>query len=302
MEKVPFLQNKTLLFKFVILILLVVIGFSAFSIIGLTLAKLIWRPENLTSSPDAIRFFQTISTLGIFLFPALAFQFFNIGPSFFRLKKSFLSQEESTQRVQSIFIILILSMLIIPIIGALGEFNKLIHLPNAFKNIEEWMARLEEQNQSVIILLTQDHQWSSFLKNILVMAIIPAVCEEFLFRGTLQTFFIESFKNKHIAIVVTAIIFSIIHFQFLGFIPRVLLGVYLGYLTIWSGSLLLPILAHFLHNFLSITIDFISNSGNKIGNEIDLFEIKGIYLFLGIATILVFVGIRRVYQNRLRTK
>lgn len=302
MEKTPFLQDRSLLFKFIIILLLVVIGFSSFSIIGLTISKLIWGSADFSSSPDAIRFFQTISTIGIFLFPALSFQFLNIGPSYFRLKRNILSQEESNRTIQSMGTVILLSILIIPLIGAIGEWNKLIHLPHSLKNIEEWMARLEEQNESVIILLTKDYRWISFLKNILVMAIIPAICEEFFFRGALQSFFIKSFKNKHIAILVTAIIFSIIHFQFYGFIPRVLLGVYLGYLTIWSGSLLLPILAHFLHNFLSISIDFISNMGNKTGNDIDLFEIQGIYLYLGIAALLVVMGIRRVYQNRLRSE
>jgi len=77
-----------------------------------------------------------------------------------------------------------------------------------------------------------------------------------LFRGTLQPFFTKWFANKHVAIIVTAFIFSAIHFQFYGFIPRFLIGIYLGYLFVWGKSLWLPIIAHFMHNANSLIFDY----------------------------------------------
>ena len=298
MNKTPFFENRSLFFRFLILLFLVIFGFSFFSIIGLFLANTIWGVSEVNSNPDAIRFFQFISTIGIFLFPSIVYIYFEKG----LIPSKILHYKLNKSNLQSLFIILTLSIILLPLIAFLGELNRLIQLPESLKDLEIWMMQLEEKNGSVISLLTQNLHFGNYLKNILIIAIIPAICEEFFFRGALQTYLIQLFKNKHIAILITAIIFSIIHFQFYGFIPRVLLGIYLGYLVIWSGSLLLPIMAHFLHNFLSITIDYIAKSNHRNMEEVNIFEINGIYWFIVLATILVFIGIRRVYLNRIQTQ
>jgi hypothetical protein len=97
------------------------------------------------------------------------------------------------------------------------------------------------------------------LLNLFICAALPAIGEEFFFRGTLQQLFNQWFKNKHVAIIVTAFLFSAIHLQFYGFIPRFLLGLYLGYLFVWTGSLWAPIFAHFLHNGISVGIQYFAN-------------------------------------------
>lgn len=298
MNKLPFFEKRSLFFRFLILLFLVVFGFSFFSIIALFLTNSIWGSGEVNTNPDAIRFFQLISTIGIFLFPSMVYIFFEQGT----IPKTVIHYKMDNNNVQSLLIILLLSVILIPLIAFLGEVNRLIHFPESLKDLESWMIQLEEKNGSILALLTQKNNFGTYLKNILIMAIIPAICEEFFFRGALQTYFIKLFKNKHIAILITAIIFSIIHFQFYGFIPRVLLGIYLGYLMIWSGSLLLPIIAHFLHNFLSITFDFIGKSNQLNIEDTNLFEIKGIFWFITLAIILVFIGLRKLYLNRVIVK
>lgn len=298
MNKTPFFEKRSLFFKFIFLLLLVVFGFSCFSIIGLFLTHTIWGSNVSNTNPDAIRFFQFISTIGIFLFPSLIYTFFENGS----ISKKIIHFQKDRKNYQSFFIIFFLSILIIPIIGFIGEINRLIHFPDSLREIEIWIKQLEEKSESLITLLTQNINFGSYLKNVFVMAIIPALCEEFFFRGTLQSYFIQLFKNKHIAILITAIIFSIIHFQFYGFIPRVLLGIYLGYLMIWSGSLLLPIIAHFLHNFLSITFDFVGKSNQLNIDDTNLFKINGIFWFITLTAILVFIGLRKLYLNRVIVK
>ncbi len=89
--------------------------------------------------------------------------------------------------------------------------------------------------------------------------IIPAVTEEFFFRGMLQTYFIRLFTNKHFAIFFTAAIFSILHADIYNFIPRTIMGCMYGYIFIWYGNLWIPIIAHFMHNAsVVIVLHFIS--------------------------------------------
>jgi membrane protease YdiL (CAAX protease family) len=101
------------------------------------------------------------------------------------------------------------------------------------------------------------------LINLLMLAIIPAVGEEFIFRGCLQKIFGRWIGNYHIAIWITAIIFSGIHFQFYGFMPRMLLGALFGYLLVWSGSLWLPILAHFMNNGVAVVTAYVFQQQGK---------------------------------------
>ena len=94
----------------------------------------------------------------------------------------------------------------------------------------------------------QADNFGVLLINIALMALLPAMAEELSFRGTLQ----QILGNKHIAIWVTAIIFSAIHMQFYGFIPRMLIGALLGYMFVWTGSLWIPVLMHFTNNGLAV--------------------------------------------------
>ncbi|MCK5209782.1 MAG: CPBP family intramembrane metalloprotease, partial [Cyclobacteriaceae bacterium] len=109
--------------------------------------------------------------------------------------------------------------------------------------------------------LTEFDSGGYFILAIIVIAVIPGVGEELLFRGFIQNILKRIFKNDHIAIWVAAILFSAIHFQFYGFIPRMLLGALFGYLYVWTGNLLIPIVAHFLNNSISLFALYIYQKG-----------------------------------------
>ncbi|MEL7006274.1 MAG: CPBP family intramembrane glutamic endopeptidase, partial [Bacteroidota bacterium] len=101
---------------------------------------------------------------------------------------------------------------------------------------------------------------------IIVIAVIPAIGEEIVFRGMLQNELHTASKNAHVAIWVSAIIFSAIHMQFFGFFPRLLLGALFGYLYYWSGNLIIPILAHFINNGFSLVLVYLSTGEGLFGN------------------------------------
>ena len=88
--------------------------------------------------------------------------------------------------------------------------------------------------------------------NIVVIAVLASVTEEFIFRGALFSILRKSIRNPHVTIWLIAVIFSAIHFQFFGFLPRMLLGAYLGYLLYWTKNIWIPVTAHFLHNATAV--------------------------------------------------
>lgn len=99
--------------------------------------------------------------------------------------------------------------------------------------------------------------FGAFLFNMLLIGIVPAVGEELLFRGSIQTLLHKWFKNKHVAVIVAAFIFSFFHFQFYGLLPRWILGILLGYLYVWSGNIWYPIWGHFLNNGMQVLLLYI---------------------------------------------
>ena len=132
---------------------------------------------------------------------------------------------------------------------------------------------------------------AGFWLNVLMIAVIPAVGEELLFRGVLQRLFSEWFKNIHYGIILSAILFSAMHMQFYGFFPRMLMGVLFGYLFYWSSNIWIPILAHFTNNMLAVIVSFfisngsINKSAETFGSSSDtliyvLFSILGVFVLL----------------------
>ena len=195
--------------------------------------------------------------------------------------------------------VIVLSLFLLPIIACLGYFNDLITFSEFMQKVEIWMRKMEDANKIFTQTLTANATLSVLLLNIMIMALLPALFEELLFRGTLQPFFTRWFGNKHIAIIVTAFIFSAIHFQFFGFIPRFLLGIYLGYLLVWGKSLWLPIIAHFLHNAASITLDY---GAQRKGIDLETFDpnqMAWFYPVLLLCVICVAAGIYKIRRGAL---
>jgi membrane protease YdiL (CAAX protease family) len=140
-------------------------------------------------------------------------------------------------------------MLITTFIGLLLEWNMMISFP-------EWLLQFDINSEAIVIaFLKMDTIWDLFY-TILVVAIVPAIGEELLFRGYLQQKLGNWLSNPHTAILITALLFSAIHFDIQGMIPRFALGVLLGYLFYWSNSLWLPILAHFVNNAQAVIFSY----------------------------------------------
>ena len=149
------------------------------------------------------------------------------------------------------------------------EWNKSISFPSFMSSFESWALLKEKQLESLTIYLVSFENNFEYLIGIIAIAIIPGFCEEYFFRGVLQKNLNLLLKNAHIAILLSSLLFSAFHLQFYGFFPRFFLGVFFGYLFYWSGSLMYPIIAHALNNFLSLTVFYAASSG-LFGEDIDV--------------------------------
>nr|WP_320037370.1 CPBP family intramembrane glutamic endopeptidase [uncultured Bacteroides sp.] len=179
------------------------------------------------------------------------------------------STKKSLQLRTPNLIILVLGVMamisISPLIDVLSTWNQGLQLPESLRSIEDWIINTEKAAEVTTNTLLNTDSWGGFIMNIIIIAIMAGIGEELMFRGVIQKILIGWTKNIHLGILYTAIIFSAIHFQFYGFVPRMILGMVLGYLYIWSKSLWVPVIAHAINNALTVT--FTPNTFNK-GNEL----------------------------------
>lgn len=164
-------------------------------------------------------------------------------------------------------------ILAIPALNQTVYWNQEMHLPAFLSGFENWcreMEALAEQQTEGIINTTGIPQT---LMNIFIIGILTGIGEEFMFRGALQKMLIRCSVGPHIAIWTAAIIFSAIHFQFLGFVPRMLLGAFFGYLYLWSANIWVNAFAHALNNSLVIVSVWCINKG-YLSEEFDMIGVS----------------------------
>lgn len=164
----------------------------------------------------------------------------------------------------------LLLMAAFPLVQFIFSLNKKLPLPT-------WAVEQEELINTTIQHLLYVQSTPDLLFNLLTIAILPAIGEELLFRGIIQTNLEKGLKNPHVAIWLTALIFSFIHFQFQGFIPRVLLGALLGYIFVWSRNLWIPIIAHLIYNASQIFLQYAHQKG-MLGMDLNEIETVPIWL------------------------
>ena len=252
--------------KLLFLLMLIITGMIVISLIGLLIAMPFYGSDVfsiLTGNHDLsnpihvafLKYMQIVSHFAMFIIPAIVFAilFEGGGRSYFLLRNK-----------TSLPIILIgcFSMvLLLPFVNFLGDLNAALQLPESMKGLEHWMKTSEEAAYTLIMTFVSQTEWYAFVVNIFMIAVVPAVSEELIFRGIIQRQLGKWFGNIDVAVLVSAIIFSAIHMQFYGFLPRVFLGIVLGYMFVWTGSLWLPILAHFTNNALAAVVAWLHASG-----------------------------------------
>lgn len=239
--------ERPALFQLLSLLFLILAGGLLSSLIGLWLFTLLYSSSaNLMENPEMLRLIQFLAAIGTFLVPALIMAFFCSS----NIRKYLYA---STFPKGKTIILTILSVVLIsPFISLTGILNKMVKLPDILYPIEAWMQAKEVEAEKLTTLMLSGEGLIILIQNIFVVAVVAAITEEFLFRGTLRQVFSKTTKNQHLIVWLAAIVFSLFHMQFYGFIPRMLLGAYFGYLLLWGNNIWLPVIAHFSNNFLGV--------------------------------------------------
>ncbi len=245
------LAQSNLIVQLAVLLLLVLIGMFFFSLMGIVAASLIYgislqdvyfalQDFESAQSAEVFKLIQGISTLGSFLVPALfGAWLFSENPEKMLGTISF---------PKPVWLILILILLAASGMGALSDLlvraSSSVPLPEA---LQSYLQESQDRMVEIQVALLQMKNPIDYIKVLIVMALLPAVAEEALFRGVVQPLFRRKF-NTHLAVIITSFIFAFVHQQFLGFLSIFALGCLLGYLKEWSVSIWPSTILHFINN------------------------------------------------------
>jgi membrane protease YdiL (CAAX protease family) len=149
---------------------------------------------------------------------------------------------------------ILIMIILLPFTQLVGELNQRIIFPGGMK---EWMQSQEKSAEQTVKALLSAQSLNDLLLNLFFVAVLAGVGEELLFRGLIQRILVRKY-GRWTGIVIAAILFSAMHMQFYGFFPRFLLGVVLGILFAYSGSLWVAILAHFFYDAMLITAAYVN--------------------------------------------
>ena len=202
--------------------------------------------------------------------------------------------------LRMIAVTLLIYFIGMPALNQLIYWNQEMELPEMFADFEQWCREMEKTAEQLTEGLLSSTDLFPTAMNILIIGILTGIGEEFFFRGALQRMLIYCRINAHAAIWTSAVIFSAIHFQFFGFIPRLLLGAFFGYLYWWSGCIWVNSFAHALNNSLVIIATWCINKGivseafDKIGVNEGNFPIAAIFSALFVGAVIYFLHRRGV--------
>lgn len=201
-----------------------------------------------------------------------------------------------------IFIIPALMISSLPLINLMAEINAKMALPDFLHGVEQWMKKAEEDAKVMTEAFLKMDSFGSMVFNIVMVALIPAFGEELLFRGVVQKLFTQWTKNVHWGIWIAAAMFSALHGQFYGFLPRMALGGLLGYLLLWSGSLWLPVLAHFINNGAAVFVAYLIQKGTIPKEVENIGTGKDEWYFIFSSAVVVFILVWVVYKKKVSDK
>jgi len=254
--------------------------------------QILLEPEANAGGITALKIFNVFISIGTFVIPAFMFSLaLNQKPVLFL-------KIRHPVKVYNYAFAIFLIIVSIPLTSWLYTINQQMKLPDGMADFEQYIKTLEESAKHLTEIFVRADTWSEYLLNVFVMAVVPAITEEIFFRGCLQNFVRMCFYNIHVSVIFAALIFSGVHGQFYGFLPRFELGIILGYAFAYSGNIWVSIAGHFFNNAIALTGSFIDM------RNINIEFLKEDYIFpfyINIISLVLTVLI--IYMmNRLRYK
>ncbi len=212
-----------------------------------------------------LKYLQTVSQIGIFILPPILFAYLVNRKVFDYLKL------DNRFSLPQLLLSVLLIYVSLPFLSWIGTLNQQMVLPEFLAGLENWMKNAEELASQQIEAFLNVKSMGAILFNFIMIALIPGIGEELLFRGVLVRLFKKWFGSVHAAVIVSSILFSALHMQFYGFFPRFILGLILGYTFVWTSSLWIPIILHFLNNASILLVYYINKTPDESGNMIESF-------------------------------
>jgi membrane protease YdiL (CAAX protease family) len=213
---------------------------------------------SVNSDPEtifALKYFQIVNQVGLFIAPAILFVV--LTDNHFT---EYLDLNKGNKQLSMLFGLIVIGVSM-PFINWLVQINTNMHLPTFLSGVEKWMRESEDKAQELTDIFLATGTWGGFFVNMLMVGLLAAIGEEMIFRGILVKLFREWTGNIHWGVIIPASLFSALHLQFYGFFGRMILGIILGYLFVWSGSLWVPIFVHFFNNAIAVVVSFLDARG-----------------------------------------
>jgi len=266
MKRTALLENISPWAKLLLLSAFLVLSALLTSLLGLLIGKFYFETD-LASLADYLanpttdrqvyflKFYQLINQIGVFFIPVIIFALF-VSRSVSRYFS--LDQPPNTT---NLLIMGVVVFTMLPFVNFLGELNQGMQMPDSLKWVEEWMREMEDQAALITDAFLRTSSIGGLMVNLLIVALVPAIGEELLFRGALLKLFAQITRNIHLSVLITSLLFAAIHIQFYGFLPRFFIGMMLGYAYVITGSLWVPMAMHFINNGASVMIYYLHFNG-----------------------------------------
>lgn len=230
---------------------------------------------------------QGLPALGLFILAPLCYAYL-----FYKKPGDFLKTKKRPD-LTGVIVFAGIMLCCTPVINYLLYINEKLDLPMYMRESEDQAALFTNAFLSTATI-------NGLVFNLIVIAIIPALGEELMFRGVIQQSFLKSSRNAHAAVILTALFFSAFHMQFFGFIPRFALGLILGYSLLWSGTIWLPVLGHFVNNGTAVFMAYIAKKNGMPFNQDTIGTEPGEFWILIFSLLITGAGLGYLYKRRVQ--
>lgn len=297
----PLLFRQTAFVKFIVLVLIILVSWLLTFFLAVLLSPLLFDVPVLealsgiglpdtTGEISLLKFMQLMSQVGAFILPSFLFALLvsvHVG--------DYLGLKRAPAIFSSVAVVLVMYLLL-PLINELMAINQAMKLPDSLHFVEQWMRATETRAEELTKLFLATSSVKDMLVNVFIVGVIAAIAEELLFRAVLIRLFRNWLRNVHLAVIISSLIFSAFHFQFYGFLPRFVLGLIFGYLFVWSGTVWLPVIAHFVNNASAVLVYYLAEQG-VIEKSVDEFgRVENVSLLI-ISIVLSIAMLFFIYMN-----
>lgn len=249
----------------------------------------------MTSNPaGAIRIATLLQDVLVFMLPAIV-----TAVLMTRLPARFL-WIDSAPHLWPLLLAIATLFAALPCMNKLIEWNEAFTFPEGMHDLEQALRDAENQAGEFIKQILGGASFGSMIVSLCIVGLLAGLSEELFFRGAMLRLFRQANMNPHVSIWLVAIIFSIMHFQFFGFVPRMLLGAYFGYLVWWTRCLWIPVIVHAVNNSTVVVAQWAAR-GDEQETIVNTVGTSGTPVWIyAVSFLLTIVGLILVYRNSRR--